>query len=201
METRNRTQVGLWITVFLIAGMGMINLFSVVTPSLPRKKFSLGWFDEAYLQDCEIAVFRNAQGTLDAFANVVTGYKLNKITVDLMRHRAEIENGTMDFLFVSMFQHFQKQGYDGFGLGLSALSGVGGSEQSPRMETGMYYLYKHLSQFYNFKGLHAYKEKFHPRWESRYLTYPSLTSLPDVVVALVRADSGDRLLDYFKPGS
>jgi phosphatidylglycerol lysyltransferase len=33
------------------------------------------------------------------------------------------------------------------------------------------------------------------------LIYPSLTALPDIVVALVRADSGDRLLDYFKPGA
>jgi phosphatidylglycerol lysyltransferase len=166
-----------------------------------EKKFSLGWFDEAYLQGCEIAVVKTAQGQINAFANVVTEYQLQDITVDLMRHRAEIENGTMDFLFISMFQHFQEQGYDGFNLGLSALSGVGGSQQARRLERGMHYLYHHLNQFYNFKGLHAYKEKFHPRWEPRYLVYPSLTALPDVVVGLVRADSGDRLLDYFKPGS
>jgi phosphatidylglycerol lysyltransferase len=166
-----------------------------------EKKFSLGWFDEAYLRDCEIAVVRTAEGQVSAFANIVSEYQLHEITIDLMRHRAEMENGTMDFLFISMFQHFQEQGYEGFNLGLSALSGVGESQQAPRLEKGMYYLYKHLNQFYNFKGLHAYKEKFHPRWEPRYLIYPSLTSLPDVVVGLIRADSGDRLLDYFKPGS
>jgi phosphatidylglycerol lysyltransferase len=166
-----------------------------------EKKFSLGWFDEAYLRDCEIAAVRTAQGQLSAFANIVTEYQVNDITIDLMRHRAEMENGTMDFLFISMFQHFQEQGYDGFNLGLSALSGLGESEQAPRLEQGMNYLYEHLNRFYNFKGLHAYKEKFHPHWEPRYLVYPSLTSLPDIVVGLVRADSGDRLLDYFKPGS
>ncbi|MGA7952346.1 MAG: phosphatidylglycerol lysyltransferase domain-containing protein [Gloeobacterales cyanobacterium] len=166
-----------------------------------EKKFSLGWFDEAYLRECQIAAVRTPQGHLSAFANVVPEYQLNEITLDLMRHRAETENGTMDFMFVSMFQYFQEQGYDSFNLGLSALSGVGGSEQAPRLEKGMYYLSEHLNQFYNFKGLHTYKEKFHPRWEPRYLVYPSLTSLPDIVVGLVRADSGDRLLDYLKPGS
>lgn len=166
-----------------------------------EKKFSLGWFDESYLRECEIVVVRNAQEQLTAFANVVTEYQINEITIDLMRHRAKMENGTMDFLFVSMFEYFQERGYDGFNLGLSALSDVGGSEQAPRLEKGMNYLYEHLNRFYNFKGLHAYKEKFHPRWESRYLVYPNLTSLPDVAVGLVRADSGDRLLDYFKPGS
>ncbi len=164
-----------------------------------EKKFSLGWFDEAYLKACEMAVIRNADGQVTAFANVVPEYHLNEITIDLMRRRQNVEQGTMDFLFVSLFQHFKAQGYDGFNLGLSALSGIGLSKQSPRLEKAVRYLYSHLNQFYNFQGLHAYKEKFHPRWEPRYLIYPGWFALPDVVVALVRADSGDRLLDYFKP--
>ena len=61
------------------------------------------------------------------------------------------------------------------------------------------YLYKYLNQFYNFKGLHSYKEKFHPRWELPYFVYPSLVALPEVVVALIWADCGDRLWDYLKP--
>lgn len=165
-----------------------------------EKQFSLGWFDEAYLKECEIAVVQNSNG-ISAFANVVPEYQLNEITIDLMRHRTEIENGTMDFLFVSMFGYFKAKGYDGFNLGLAALSGIGETQDSGRLEKGLRYLYEHLNRFYNFKGLHEYKEKFNPRWESRYLIYPSLTALPEVVVALVRADSGDRLLDYFKPGS
>lgn len=164
-----------------------------------EKKFSLGWFNDAYLRDCEIAVVRNADGRVTAFANVVSEYRLNEATIDLMRHRQNVEHGTMDFLFVSLFQHFKEQGYDGFNLGLSALSGIGMSKQSPRLEKAVRYLYTHLNQFYNFQGLHAYKEKFHPNWEPRYLIYPGWFALPDVVVALVRADSGDRLLDYFKP--
>lgn len=163
-----------------------------------EKKFSLGWFDDRYLRECEIAAVHAADGQLVAFANIVSEYQLNDITIDLMRHRAEVEHGTMDFLFISMFQHFKEQGYDGFNLGLSALSGVGQAATSRRLEKGISYLYNHLNRFYNFKGLHAYKEKFRPRWEPRYLVYPNLVALPDVVVALVRADSGDRLLDYFK---
>ncbi|MBE9181685.1 bifunctional lysylphosphatidylglycerol flippase/synthetase MprF [Oculatella sp. LEGE 06141] len=164
-----------------------------------EKKFSLGWFNDAYLRDCEIAVVRNADGKVTAFANVIPEYHLNEITIDLMRRRQDVEHGTMDFLFVSLFQHFKDQGYDGFNLGLSALSGIGIAKQSPRLEKAVRYLYTHLNQFYNFQGLHAYKEKFHPRWEPRYLIYPGWFALPDVVVAMVRADSGDRLLDYLKP--
>jgi phosphatidylglycerol lysyltransferase len=166
-----------------------------------EKRFSLGWFDEAYLRESEIAVVHTPEGEISAFANILQEYQLNEVTIDMMRHRPSIENGTMDFLFISLLQHFKEQGYDSFNFGLSALAGVGDNSESRRLEKVLGYLYEHLNRFYNFQGLHAYKEKFRPSWEPRYLVYPSLTALPEVVVALIRADSGDRLLDYFKPGA
>lgn len=72
---------------------------------------------------------------------------------------------------------------------------------SPRLEKVLNYLYNHLNRFYNFQGLHEYKDKFQPRWEPRYFVYPGASALPEVIVALIQADSGDRLLDYLKPGS
>jgi phosphatidylglycerol lysyltransferase len=166
-----------------------------------EKHFSLGWFNEAYLRECEIAVVHNPEGNISAFANIVREYQLNEATIDMMRHRPFIENGTMDFLFISLLQHFKEGGYDSFNFGLSALAGVGDNPESRRLEKVLHYLYQHLNRFYNFKGLHAYKDKFRPHWEPRYLVYPSLAALPDIVVALIRADSGDRLFDYFKPGA
>ena len=165
-----------------------------------EKQFSLGWFDYDYLRNCEIATVESEAGEIIAFANIIPEYQLNEITLDLMRKLNDTEHGVMEFLFVSLFQHYQKLNYDSFNLGLSALSGLK-EDKSNRLEAGLDYLYEHLNRFYNFQGLHGFKDKFNPRWESRYLIYPSLAALPDVVVALVRADSGDRLLDYFKPGS
>ncbi|MBE9047272.1 bifunctional lysylphosphatidylglycerol flippase/synthetase MprF [Pleurocapsales cyanobacterium LEGE 10410] len=166
-----------------------------------EKQFSLGWFDYDYLRGCEIATVESQSGEIIAFANIIPEYQLNEITIDLMRKLNDTEHGVMEFLFVSLFQHYKELNYDGFNLGLSALAGLKENRQSPRLEGSLDYLYEHLNRFYNFQGLHGFKDKFNPRWESRYLIYPSLTALPDVVVALIRADSGDRLLDYFKPGA
>jgi len=33
-------------------------------------------------------------------------------------------------------------------------------------------LYEHGEAFYNFQGPRAYKDKFDPAWEPRYLVYP-----------------------------
>uniref|UniRef100_UPI00187F35BD bifunctional lysylphosphatidylglycerol flippase/synthetase MprF n=1 Tax=Microcoleus sp. LEGE 07076 TaxID=915322 RepID=UPI00187F35BD len=165
-----------------------------------EKQFSVGWFDETYLQETCVAAIHTPDGKISAFANTISVGN-DVVGVDLMRRRNEVENGTMECLFASMLQHCQELGYAEFDLGLSALAGVGEAEKSGRLEKVLIYLSEHLSKFYNFKGLHSFKDKFGPRWEPRYLVYPSLGSLPDVVVALIRADSGDRLWDYLRPGS
>jgi phosphatidylglycerol lysyltransferase len=43
------------------------------------------------------------------------------------------------------------------------------------------YLYRYGQPFYNFQGLRAYKEKFDPVWEPRYLVYPGGLALPRVL--------------------
>lgn len=164
-----------------------------------EKRFSVGWFNDKYLRNNAIAVVQNSSTEIAAFANLISANQAKEIAVDLMRRRAEVENGVMEFLFVSLLQHYQQLGYEKFDLGLSALSGIGEKQESPRLEKALRYLYQHLNHFYNFQGLHSFKEKFHPQWEPRYLIYPSLAALPDVIVGLVRADSGDRFLDYLQP--
>lgn len=162
-----------------------------------EKRFSVGWFDEAYLNRCPILVINGKDGVRYAFTNIVSEYQKNEASIDLMRHRPEAENGVMDFLFISLFQWAREQGYDSFNLGLSALSGLGETSQDPAVERALHYIYEHVDRFYNFKGLHAYKEKFHPDWSSRYLIYPDLLSLPLVAIAMMRADSGDDWLESY----
>ena len=165
-----------------------------------EKRFSLGWFDDEYIRNSPIAAVHTPEGWISAFANLVPEYQLNEITIDLMRHRHEIEHGTMEFLFVSMFQWAREQGYDTFNLGLSALSGVGEKPSDSGVEHVMHFIYEHINQFYNFKGLHAFKEKFHPQWSPRYLIYPGPANLLQSWLAVTQANSGNHslLASYFR---
>ncbi|HMN30642.1 MAG TPA: phosphatidylglycerol lysyltransferase domain-containing protein, partial [Caldilineaceae bacterium] len=92
------------------------------------------------------------------------------------------------------FEWAKAQGYATFDLGLSALWGIGEQPTDPQVERLLRYIYQHVSEFYNFQGLHAFKEKFHPHWSPRYLVYPNPTALPTVLWALGRATAGDDLL-------
>jgi len=159
-----------------------------------EKRFSLGWFHEEYIRPVPIICVYDPDGDIVAFANILPEYQLNEVTVDLMRYRADAETGVMDFLFVSLFEWAREQGYDSFNLGLVALAGVGQDPDDPAIERGMHYLFEHLNQVYNFKGLYDFKDKFQPDWSPRYLAHPGLVHLPGLGVALVRVDSGDDAL-------
>lgn len=157
-------------------------------------RFSLGWFDDDYVRNGRVAVARTAEGYVSAFANIVPEYQRNEVSLDLMRRVHQIENGTMDLLFASLFDWAKRSGYATFNLGLSGLSGIGEKSDDPAVEKVLRLLTDNLSRFYNFKGLHAFKEKFHPMWEPRYLVYSESANLPAVAAALIRAHSGDDFL-------
>jgi phosphatidylglycerol lysyltransferase len=155
-----------------------------------EKRFSLGWFNDDYICNSQIAAVHDPQGWITAFANTIPEYQLDELAVDLMRRRREVESGTMDFLFVSLFQWAREQGCTTFNLGLSALSGVGEHPTDPATERILHFIYEHVDQYYNFKGLHEFKNKFHPEWSPRYLIYPNAASLPAAWMAVVQANSG-----------
>ncbi len=165
----------------------------------PEKRFFLAWFDEDYVRNERLALVRAPDGRITAFTNLVPEYQLNEISIDLMRRRSNIESGTMDFLFVSLFLWARQQGYDTFNLGLSPLYGVGQAPDSSLLERLIRLVYER-GNFYDFKGLNAFKIKFRPRWTPQYLVFPGWIGLPLVGLAMakVNAGEGETLWQYFR---
>ena len=60
------------------------------------------------------------------------------------------------------------------------------------------FLMQHLARFYEFEGLFRWKEKFNPAFEDRYLVYPDPMALPQVALALARAQSTGGIRSYFR---
>jgi phosphatidylglycerol lysyltransferase len=166
-----------------------------------EKRFSLGWFDDDYIRDGPVMVVYTPEGRVAAFANIIPEYQIGETTIDLMRRRSDAEKGTMDFLFVRLFEWAKEEGYATFNLGLSPLAGVGGEAGDPAIERGIHFIYEHVNQFYNFKGLHEFKAKYHPQWAPRYIVYAGTTALPAVALAVIRADSGGSFIWGGRGGS
>ncbi|MBL0940442.1 MAG: bifunctional lysylphosphatidylglycerol flippase/synthetase MprF [Gemmatimonadaceae bacterium] len=156
------------------------------TKHVREKGFSLGYFDGTYLQHFPHALVyapRVDGERLVAFCNLWHGAPGSEISPDLMRHAADAPRGTMDFLFVRLMQWAAREGYQRFNLGMAPMSGlrateVERAEASPLWSRVGTLLYERGEPLYNFQGLRAFKEKFEPEWEPRFLAAPGGLVLP-----------------------
>jgi phosphatidylglycerol lysyltransferase len=147
-----------------------------------EKRFSLGFFDPAYLLRTPIALVWRG-GSLVAFANVWASGAKEELSIDLMRHAPDAPGGVMDYLFTQLLLWGQQQGYRWFSLGMAPLSGFERHRLAPLWNRVGNLLFRHGENFYNFQGLRMFKEKFDPLWEPRYLAAPG-----GLAPALVLAD-------------
>lgn len=140
-----------------------------------EKTFSLGSFERDYILSQPVAVLHK-DGKITAFANLLMTDTKSQVTVDLMRFAPDAPRGSMDFLFVSIIEHMREQGYAQFNLGMAPLSGMSKRDAAPVWDRIGGTLFEHGERFYNFKGLRAFKSKFHPKWEPRYVAVSNGTS-------------------------
>lgn len=142
-----------------------------------EKGFSLGFFDEYYLNQAPVALVRDAEGTLVAFASMMPTGGKEILTIDLMRHSKDAPSGIMDEIFISLFKYGQEEGYTYFDLGMAPLSNVGQSKFSFIEERVAHLIYQYGYKLYGFQGLRAYKNKYATVWHPKYTAYRKKSSL------------------------
>jgi phosphatidylglycerol lysyltransferase len=157
---------------------------------IQEMQFSLGYFSPAYLQRFPLAVVRDGSGRMVAFVNLLAvrggGPSVGRIpgaaqrsgepgargevTFDLMRYLPDIDS-LMDFIVINMMRWGADHGYAALNLGMSPLHDVGEYRKASIPERLARLLYEHGERIYNYRGLHAFKSKFRPVWEPRFLAY------------------------------
>jgi phosphatidylglycerol lysyltransferase len=145
-----------------------------------EKGFSLGFFDERFVRRFPVAVIES-DGRVEAFATVWPGSDGTELSVDLMRYRATAPKNVMEVLLLQVMLWGKENGYRRFNLGMAPLSGLEMSAVAPVWTRIGNWLFERGGNLYNFQGLRAYKEKFHPEWEPRYLAYPGGLNLPRIM--------------------
>jgi phosphatidylglycerol lysyltransferase len=154
-----------------------------------EKGFSLGRFDERYLQSFPVALIRVGDAVV-AFANVWLGADKTEISVDLMRYTSVAPPGVMEFLLIELMLWGSSNGYERFNLGMAPLSGIENRSLAPLWNRVGALLFSRGEPFYNFQGLRQYKEKFDPIWEPRYLASPGGLVLPRILTNVASLISG-----------
>ncbi len=142
-----------------------------------EKGFSLGFFDEYYLNQAPIAVMKNPEGEIVAFANIMTSGNDEVTSIDLMRSSEKAPSGIMDGIFVNLYNQAKDDGFQYFDLGMSPLSNVGTSRFSFMEERIVHIIYEYGARFYSFEGLRSYKDKYVDKWTPKYISYFKGSSL------------------------
>lgn len=147
-----------------------------------EKGFSVSSFQEEYVSRFPIALLFDGNGHIIAFATLASDYKTS-LTIDLMRRSSDSPAGTMDVLFVHIFNWAKDKGYKVCSLGMAPLSNVGTNKHAFLGEKLIRLAYLHGNTLYNFKGLKEFKSKFACTWEPKYLAYKK-SFLPTTMVHL-----------------
>ncbi len=188
-----------------------------------ERGFCMGRFEDTNCEQAWLVVAWNAGARrVEGFISWVPIWARRGWALDLMRRRRDAPNGTMEFLVVRSVQAARERGDVMLSLSLSALASVeaeageaqppvadGGKPSlmtlsgrlhpvAPRLDRARQFLMQHLARYYDFKTLFRWKKKFMPTFEDRYLVLPDPFSLPQVVIALVRAQSSGGLLSYLR---
>ena len=151
-----------------------------------EKGFSLGFFDETYLNQAPIAVVYDPDHQIVAFANIMPQGNDQIASIDLMRSSKAAPSGIMDTVFVHLFEQARDDGYQYFNMGMAPLAGVGVSRYSFIQEKIAHLIYEYGYQLYGFQGLRSYKEKYVTDWEPKYIAYRKRNSLIFTILQLLQ---------------
>ncbi|GBH23178.1 bifunctional lysylphosphatidylglycerol flippase/synthetase MprF [Burkholderia vietnamiensis] len=133
-----------------------------------EKSFSGAAFHAGYLATQSVMLVRPADKPI-AFVTFMTTDLNTEATVGVMRHLPEASPYAMEYLFTQLALHLKEAGFLKRSLGIAPVSGRGAAKMpSPGHRFGLM-VWRFGGRFYNFRGLRAFKSKFEPHWEPRYL--------------------------------
>jgi lysylphosphatidylglycerol synthetase-like protein (DUF2156 family) len=103
--------------------------------------------------------------------------------LDLMRRDPDAPPGVMELLLVQALERFRLAGACTVSLGLAALADSR-QEIAPVKRQVAGFLANRMALFENRQALFAFKQKFHPVWESRYLVANTMRAWPKIALAV-----------------
>jgi phosphatidylglycerol lysyltransferase len=144
--------------------------------------FSQGLFSVNELKEQTIFTIESNEGKIVGFVNMIPNFIACEANFDLMRKTTDAPNGTMDFLFVKMFEHLKLKEYLSCNLGMVPLSGIDNPKNI--LEQAMKTAYEKMKIFSQYKNLYNFKEKYDPTWSETYLVFNEsfdLTLIPSAL--------------------
>lgn len=164
--------------------------------------FSMGRFPTDWSPELLTVAAVNPAGEVQAFLTWTPLYTANGWALDIMRRLKETTPGTMEMLIAESVEWARAHGYTRMSLGLAPLAGLGvGLDKPPEeregydgqrpahavswLERSASFLHQRKLLLGNYTSLYAFKAKFRPAWEPRYLVIGDTAALARIGTALL----------------
>lgn len=159
-----------------------------------EKGFSLGFFDESYLNRTELALLKTIEDEIVGFASILPMSKGNhSVSIDLIRFLPSAPQEALEELFLSLFKWSQMQGFKRFSMGITPLANSGLTRFSSLSERIAAQIFLHGHFIYHFSGLQKIKQKYTNAWEPKYLAYRRKSPLPFTMLQITLLISKKRV--------
>ena len=163
--------------------------------------FSMGRFPADWSQELLTVVALDSHERTQAFLTWTPLYAGNGWALDIMRRGEKTPPGAMELLIASSIEWAKARGCTSMSLGLAPLAGLGEvaltttsstavREQRVRsssiLERSATFLHRRGIVLDTYRSLYAFKAKFQPTWEPRYLIASEAQALPRMLLALAQ---------------
>ena len=158
---------------------------------LPEMGFTLGGVEEALDPAVTVGLAVDADGSVHGVTSWLPVHgpdgEVHGWTLDLMRRRDGGFRPVIEFLIASACRAFQERGSLFVSLSGAPLARSGTESGGQAVERLLDTLGAAMEPYYGFRSLHAFKNKFSPRYEPLFLAYRDEGDLPRIGIALTRA--------------
>jgi lysylphosphatidylglycerol synthetase-like protein (DUF2156 family)/UDP-2,3-diacylglucosamine pyrophosphatase LpxH len=138
-----------------------------------------------------LAVAWGPDGRPGALCQFVPASDVGGWSLDVMRRDPDTPSGLMDFLLVETMRRLKDQGCTGLALNFATMRTAvdpGAQATSPVARVERRVLHS-LSEMFQIESLWQFNAKYDPEWRPRFLVYESPAHLPEIAVAVARAES------------
>nr|BBH93800.1 hypothetical protein KTA_19990 [Thermogemmatispora argillosa] len=149
----------------------------------PLPRLTLGLAFDRTDRLCAFVSFTPIYGLYDAKSGIRRDWGW---ALDLMRRAPDAPYGVMELLLVRAIERFRQAGAWLVSLGLIAASDTN-QELSAGQRAIANFLLEHVHVLEEHRTLFRFKQKFQPRWESRYVAASNTLALPRIALAILNA--------------
>lgn len=173
--------------------------------AIAERQMAQGWAANGVVPRFVTAVAARDDGQICAFATFTPIYGTQTLTesnndrgqpgpatygwgwaLDIMRKLPDAPPGVIELLLARSIERFRERRAEVVSLGVVALADMN-QEMSGSQRQIASFLAEHLRLLETHRSLLRFKQKFHPRWESRYVVASSTLALPKVALAILKA--------------